>query len=125
MKIYKMKERVNKNRISFISEKEPRTRRALKKAAGGEDIVEISNGARQQLNEANIIKMKKVREEKDKERQREEIKELIFEQDRKTETWRKIRIAELKISINNINAIQNDPEVLKETSTMIASLFMD
>ncbi len=125
MKIYTMKERVKKNRITFISREEPCGSRVLKKAAGGEDIVEISGRARQKLNEENVIKMKKVREEKEKEKQREEIKELILEQDRKAETRRKTRIARLKISMNNINAIHNNPEVLKETSAMIASLFID
>jgi hypothetical protein len=125
MKIYTIKEQVKKNRITFISEEEPCCSRVLKKAAGGEDMVEISSRSRQMLQEENVIKMDNVRKEKEKEKEREEIKELILEQDRKTEAWRKARIAQLKISINNINAIPDDPEVLKETSAMIASLFID
>jgi hypothetical protein len=125
MKIYTIKERIKKNRISFITEEEPGHRRVLKKAAGAEDILEISGRARQRLNEENIIHMKKVREEKEKEREREEIKELIIEQDKKAEAERRSMIARLKISIHNINAIQDDPEVLKETSAMISSLLIN
>ena len=125
MKIYTIKERIIKNRISFISEEEPGQSRVLKKAAGGEDILEISGRARQRPHEENIIHMKKIREDKEKEKEREEIKELIFQQDRKAETERRSRIARLKISIHNLNAVQGDPEILKETSEIIRSLLMN
>ncbi len=123
MKIYNINKKVKKNRISFICQDETCGSRILKKAAGGEDIFEISRGANEHIHEDNLVKLKKAREEKEKEKQRKEIQELIYEQDKRAEEERRRRIARLKISMNNINAIQDNPDVLKETSEMIRSLF--